>query len=266
MLPKLYRAIDEKMLALMKRVDLKNRLLYLLPIFCLIVLWEVAGHMAKTPLFPPFSKVIVEFGALLKNGILLENLGASLTRVAIGYFLGSLAGMIIGILMGLNRVVESSLSPLLSVLFPIPTLGWLPLLMIWIGINEALPVTLIFICAFFPIAYNTATGIKGVKVEYIKTARTLKASPWFILRHVIIPMALPNIFTGLRLEAGMVWRTVIAAEMFAIPTGIGALLINAETLIRVDIIMVCLILLSMMCLIFERFFLWLEYKTSGRWR
>jgi NitT/TauT family transport system permease protein len=168
--------------------------------------------------------------------------------------------------MGLNKVVERSLSPLISVLFPIPTLGWLPLLMLWIGINEALPVTLIFICAFFPVAYNTLTGIKGVKEEYIKAARTLKASSWFILRHVIIPMALPNIFTGLRLEAGMVWRTVIAAEMFAISTGIGSLLINAESLIRVDVILVCLVVLSLMCTCFERIFLWLENKTTGAWR
>jgi NitT/TauT family transport system permease protein len=79
-------------------------------------------------------------------------------------------------------------------------------------------------------------------------------------------MASPNIITGLRLEAGMVWRTVIAAEMFAIPTGIGALLMNAENLIRVDVIMVCLVVLSVMCSAFERLFLWLESRTTGAWR
>ena len=250
----------------MKRKLAKKDLLSLLPICVLLVLWELLGRIAHTPLFPPLSKVIVEFWLLLGNGILFESLGASLIRVLTGYFLGSLAGLIVGVLIGLNRVVERSLTPLISILFPIPTLGWLPLLMLWIGINEALPITLIFICAFFPVAYNTVTGIKGVSEEYIKTARTLRASPGFILRHVIIPMALPNIFTGLRLEAGMVWRTVIAAEMFAIPTGIGALLINAESLIRVDIILVCLMLLSLMCSIFERVFLWLEFKMTGAWR
>ena len=255
-----------KGLAAMKRKPTKNDLLCLLPIGILLVLWELSGRIAHTPLFPPLSKVVVQFWLLLKNGILFESLGASLIRVLTGYFLGSLAGLLVGVLMGLNRVVERGLTPLIGVLFPIPTLGWLPLLMLWIGINEALPITLIFICAFFPVAYNTVTGIKGVSEEYINAARTLGASPWFILRQVIIPMALPNIFTGLRLEAGMVWRTVIAAEMFAIPTGIGALLINAETLIRVDIILVCLMLLSLMCSLFERVFLWLEFKTTGAWR
>ncbi len=220
----------------------------------------------QTPLFPPLSKVAVQFVALLRNGLLLKSLGASFLRVLIGYILGSLAGLIIGILMGVNRFIEHSLRPLMSILFPIPALGWLPLLMLWIGINEALPVTLIFICAFFPVAYNTLTGIKEVKEEYIKAARTLGASKWYVLWHIILPMASPNIYTGLRLEAGMVWRTVIAAEMFAIPTGIGALLMNAESLIRVDIIMVCLVVLSLMCTFFERLFLWLENKTTGVWR
>lgn len=250
----------------MKRKISKNDLLYLVPIGLFLALWELAGHLAQTPLFPPLSKVIGEFYVLLSSGILLKSLGASLGRVLIGYTLGSLTGLFVGMFMGINKVVERSLQPLLSILFPIPTLGWLPLLMLWIGINEALPVTLIFICAFFPVAYNTLTGIKGVKEEYIKAARTLRASPWFILWHVILPIASPNIFTGLRLEAGMVWRTVIAAEMFAIPTGIGALLTNAETLIRVDIIMVCLVVLSLMSSIFERVFVWLENRATGEWR
>lgn len=245
---------------------LKNNLLYFIPIVIFFALWEIAGQYAQTPLFPPLSKVVIEFYYLLHEGILLKSLAASFVRVLIGYILGSLAGVLVGTLMGVNKLIEKSLQPLISMLFPIPTLGWLPLLMLWIGINETLPITLIFICAFFPIAYNTLTGIKEVKEEYIKTARTLGASSFFILLHVIFPMALPNIFTGLRLEAGMVWRTVIAAEMFAIPTGIGSLLANAESLIRVDVIMVCLVVLSLMCSIFERIFLWLENKATCAWR
>lgn len=250
----------------MKQRILNKHWLSLVPIGLFLLLWEISGHVAQSPLFPPLSKVVEEFIALLGNGILLKNLGASFGRVLIGYVLGSLAGLFVGTIMGVNKVVERSLRPLISILFPIPTLGWLPLLMLWIGINEALPVTLIFICAFFPVTYNTLTGIKEVKGEYIKAARTLGASSWYILWHIILPMASPNIFTGLRLEAGMVWRTVIAAEMFAIPTGIGALLINAETLIRVDIIMACLVVLSLMCFAFERLFLWLENRLTGAWR
>jgi NitT/TauT family transport system permease protein len=137
--------------------------------------------------------------------------------------------------------------------------------MLWIGINEALPITIIFICSFFPVLYNTITGIKNVDKDYIKVSRTLGASDFKILTTVVIPLAVPNIFTGLRLEAGMAWRTVIAAEMVAIPTGIGALMIKAESLIRVDIIIVCLIVLSIMCLIFEKFFAFLENRITTKW-
>jgi len=236
----------------------KSLFLYAVPVALFLLLWETAGRAAQTPLFPPFSRVICEFFFLVKTGVLLKNLGASFARVVAGYFLGSLAGFLVGVAMGLSKMVEQSLRPLISILFPIPTLAWLPLLMLWIGISEALPVTLIFICAFFPVVYNTLTGIKGVDEDYVKVASTLGASPWHVFWHVVLPMALPNIFTGLRLEAGMVWRTVIAAEMFAIPTGIGALMANAENLIRVDVIMTCMLVLSCMCFIFEYAFLWLE--------
>jgi NitT/TauT family transport system permease protein len=138
--------------------------------------------------------------------------------------------------------------------------------MLWLGIGEALPITIIFICSFFPILYNTATGIRTVDKNYIQVARTLGASDMKILTTVVLPLALPNIFTGLRLESGMGWRTIMAAEMVAIPTGIGALMMKAESLIRIDIIIVCLIVLAVMCLSFEKFFTFWETKLTGRWR
>jgi len=140
------------------------------------------------------------------------------------------------------------------------------LLMLWIGINEMLPITIIFICSFFPILYNTVTGIRNVDKDYIRVARTLGASDIKILTTVVMPLALPNIFTGFRLEAGMAWRVIIAAEMVAIPTGIGALMMKAESLIRIDIIIVCLIVLAVMCLSFEKFFEFLETKMTAKWR
>lgn len=243
-----------------------NLFISLFPIILFLSLWEILGCVAATPLFPAFSKVLKELIVIMNNGVLLRNFLPSFVRVIIGYLLGCSAGIAVGTFMGINRFAEYTLSPLISFLFPIPTLGWLPLLMLWIGINEALPITLIFICAFFPVVYNTHTGIKEVKKEYIDSAKSLGASSLFILLHVIFPLASPNIFTGLRMESGMVWRTVIAAEMFAIPNGIGSLLMNAESLLRVDIIMVCLLLLSILCTFFERCLLWIENKITGAWR
>ena len=241
----------------------------LIPILALLAVWELATRLNTLPggfIFPPFTAVVSEFYRLVSNGILPASFLHSLIRVLVGFTAGSIAGIVIGVLMGWNRVVNRTFHPVFSILYPIPALGWLPILMIWLGIGEILPIVIIFICSFFPVLYNTVTGIGNVDANYLKVARTLGASRRRILFTILLPMALPNIFTGLRLEAGMAWRVIIAAEMVAIPTGIGALLMQAESLIRIDIIIVVLFVLSLMCFSFERFFIFLEHRLTSNWK
>ena len=241
----------------------------LLPIAIFLAVWEIVARLNLVPgqfSFPPFSTVVQEFYYLTVNGVLGDNFLSSLIRVLIGFTAGSIAGIMVGMIMGWKDIAHKALNPIISIIYPIPALGWLPLLMLWIGINEMLPITIIFICSFFPVCYNTVTGVRNVDKDYIQAARTLGASDIRILTTVVMPLALPNIFTGLRLEAGMAWRVIIAAEMVAIPTGIGALMMRAESLIRIDIIIVCLIVLAVMCLSFERFFAFWEEKVTARWR
>jgi NitT/TauT family transport system permease protein len=239
------------------------------PVAIFLGIWEVVARFKLLPghfFFPPFSMVVEEFYHLTINGVLGRNFSSSLLRVLIGFSGGSIAGLGVGTLMGWKDIFNKALSPIVSLIYPIPALGWLPLLMLWLGIGAALPIIIIFICSFFPVLYSTTTGIRTVDKNYIQVARTLGASDMKILSTVVLPLALPNIFTGLRLEAGMAWRVIIAAEMVAIPTGIGALMMRAESLMRIDIIIVCLIVLSMMCFSFERFFLYLEGKVTNKWR
>ncbi|MGC8907906.1 MAG: ABC transporter permease [Desulfomonilaceae bacterium] len=241
----------------------------LAPVAVFLILWEVGARLATTPdrfFIPPFSMVLTEFYHLLDKGVLGENLLASLTRVIIGLGAGSAVGVIIGVAMGWSPLMYKALNPIISLFYPIPALAWLPLLMIWIGINDLLPIAIIFICSFFPVVYNTASGIRNVDRSYIRAAQVLGASNLRILLTIAAPLALPSIFTGLRLEAGMSWRVVVAAEMVAIPTGIGALLMKAESLVRIDIIMVCLIVLSLMCLSFEKMFAFLQGRLLQKWR
>jgi len=241
----------------------------IISVFTFLVLWEMFARLGILPgdfFFPPFSVVIREFYCLVASGVLVDNFLSSLIRVLVGFFAGSIAVIAVGTVMGWKQAVNRALNPIISLLYPIPALGWLPLLMLWFGISEVLPVCIVFICSFFPVLYNTVTGIRNVDADYIRVARTLGASEMTILTTVVMPLALPNIFTGLKLEAGMAWRVIIAAEMVAIPTGIGALMIKAESLIRIDIIIVCLIVLSVMCYSFERFFSYLEMKITGQWR
>lgn len=234
-----------------------------LPIGLFAGIWEVVARFNLVPgsfFLPPFSTIVQELFYLTINGILLNNLLHSLIRVLVGLTLGSIFGIGVGILMGYSKVMYALLNPIISLLYPIPAIGWLPLLMLWIGIGDALPITIIFLCSFFPTAYTTATGIKNVDKKLIKAAETLGASSRTVLRTIILPCALPTIFTGLKLESGMAWRVVIAAEMIAIPTGIGALFMQAQSLIRIDIIIACLVVLSLMCLFFEKIFQYMESK------
>jgi len=241
----------------------------ILPVAIFLAIWEMVARLDLIPghfFFPSFSTVMQEFYRLVANGVLPSNFLSSLVRVLIGFCAGSLAGLLLGTLMGWKDLLNRAFSPLISLLYPIPALGWLPLLMLWIGINELLPIAIIFICSFFPICYNTATGIRNVDKDFVQAARSLGASDFRVLLTIVFPLALPTIFTGLRLEAGMAWRVIIAAEMVAIPTGIGALMMRAESLMRVDIIIVCLMVLATMCFLFERIFTYLERRLTEGWR
>lgn len=239
-----------------------------LPVLVFVGAWEAVTRLGIVPraMLPPFSAVVLEAIELIRSGLLLRHFSLSFARVVVGFVAGSLAGLLCGLAMGWRDTVHAAFSPIVSFLYPIPALGWLPIFMIWFGINELLPIAIIFTCSFFPVLYNTASGVREVDRNYVQVARTLGKGEGQILMTVLFPLALPSIFTGLRLEAGMAWRVIIAAEMVAIPTGIGALLMRAESLIRMDIIIVCLMVLAVMCFVFERFFYFLEKWITGRWR
>lgn len=252
---------------------MKNKLKYNLkgfvPVLIFFAIWESTASLDfvfQNSFLPSIKEIIIELFNLITNGVLIKNFYSSLVRVLTGFFLGSFFGLVVGILMGWKENVDQFLGVIISLTYPIPALGWLPLFIIIFGINNLVPILIIFICCFFPIAYNTSAGIKEVDNNLINSARTMGASEIKILFTIIIPLALPNIFTGLKLESGMAWRVVIAAEMVAIPTGIGALMMKAENLVRVDIIIVCLLLLSVMCFLFEKTISFFESKFVDQWR
>ncbi|MGQ4832587.1 MAG: ABC transporter permease [Candidatus Asgardarchaeia archaeon] len=251
----------------MKLKSMFNQLLGILPVVVFIISWEFISKLNIIPsyLFPPFSQVIISFIELTLNGELPYHFFRSFMRVMIGFTLGASTGIIVGIGMGYNSLLEKTLNPILYLLYPIPALGWLPLLLIWIGINDILPIALIFICSFFPLLYNTITGVKSVDPKLIKVAKTLGATELQILSEIVIPLALPNIFTGLKLESGMAWRTVLAAEMIAMPVGLGALSMKAQSLLMIDVIIDVLVVLSLICLLFEKVLELLERKLTAEW-
>ena len=250
-------------------IGLRKIIWKILPVLVFFAFWEFTARFNRfstSMIFPPFSTVILEMVELVKCGVMIKNLVNTLFRVVTGLCVGTITGIIIGIAMGWKKAVGHSLSPVISILYPIPALGWLPLMMLWIGINEMLPIMVITISAFFPVCYNTASGVRNVDRMTVKAAHMLGASEKRILFEVILPNAAPQVFAGLRLSSGMAWRTVLAAEMVAIPTGVGALIMKGESLVRVDIILSCLFVLSILCLIFEKILEALEEKWVGKWR
>lgn len=240
----------------------------LVPIVLVLILWEVLPRLSEgmgSGLLPPFSEVLAEGAHLLRNGVLADSFLSSLLRVLAGFFAGAVTGIGLGLLMGWWENIGNTLRPLLSIFYPIPAVGWIPLLMLWIGISDLLPIVVIYICSFFPVLYTTTAGVRNIDKDYVRVARSLGASERHVLFTVVIPLALPYIFTGLRLEAGMAWRVLAAAEMIAVPTGLGALMMKSQSLIRIDIIIVCLIVLSVMSLIFEKAFALLEARLTRNW-
>lgn len=248
----------------LKRLKTPNAFI---PILVAFFTWEIASRAGlwKVFLLPPPSRLFWTFLVLLDEMDLLWALLRSTFRVLCGLSLGASVGFVFGVLMGVKETMDRWLSPIFSLLYPIPSLGWLPLLLIWLGPGEGLAIALIFICSMFPVLYNTLLGIRSVPRELLYASKVLGASPLRTFKEVLLPLALPQILTGLRLEAGMAWRVLLAAEMIAIPTGIGALMWKAESLMRVDIILVCLGILSLLCFACERFFVWLERRAT-KWR
>ncbi len=223
----------------------------LLPIALFLLIWELVGRLPSVPtyLFPPFSSVVVKLFTV--KGLLLENIFFTLFRVTIGFVIGTASGITLGLLAGINEKVNQFMTPIASIIYPIPSIGWIPVLMIWFGISNSVPVIAIFICSFFPIFLNTVRGVKDIDQSIIYAAKTMGTSKTCLIRKIILPLALPNIFTGLKLESGMSIRTGVVAEMLAIPSGLGYLLMKGESLIDTQLIFVVLIVMGLISLVVD---------------
>ena len=167
-------------------------------------------------------------------------------RVFLGFFIGSALALIFAILVGLNKQVEAFLEPSFSAIKSIPSLAWIPLLLLWLGIDEASKITLIAIGAFFPTYTNTVAAIKGVDRKLIEVARVYRLKYWQQVQQIILPAASPGILTGLRNSLSLAWMFMIAAELIAATQGIGYLLSDGRETSRPDIVILAIILLAVL--------------------
>jgi NitT/TauT family transport system permease protein len=210
------------------------------------ILWEAAArlHLVDTRFFPAPSSIIGTFGKLIRDGSLAINTGISLERLAIGFVLGGVPGLAIGILMGLYRPVRIFLEPLIAGTYPIPKSAILPLILLIFGLGEASKWAMVAIGVFYPVVINTASGVMQIPNIYFDVGKNFGASRWHVFRTIALPGALPFIMTGIRLGAGLGLILIAIAEMIGAQSGLGYMIWNAWQILSVETMYVGLIVIA----------------------
>jgi sulfonate transport system permease protein len=228
----------------------------------LLAVWELCSDtgVIKSTLLPSPWLIFRTFVDLLLSGELFTHLSISISRVLQGYFIGAFFGIFIGVLCGLFKKVDSALSLILGFLRPIPVIAWVPVFILWMGIDEASKITVIAIGSFWPVLVNVIDGIRNVDKKYLEVARILEKNKIQILTKVIFPSALPNIFTGLRVGIGIAWMCVVGAELIAASSGIGYLIMYARELLQSDVMYVGVFSIGITGFLIDKLLLIIERK------
>ncbi len=220
---------------------LLGRLRRLALLVSLLVVWEVLGTVVLPriaphylTLMPPPSLVVAEGWGLIERGLLLGHVLASLRRVAAAFAIAALVAIPLGIAIGWWRWVDEMVDPVVELLRPIPPIAWIPLGILWFGIGDAQNIFIIFLGAFFPIVVNTVAGVRSVDKVIVWATLTLGANQRQILGEIVVPGALPQILTGLRVGLGVGWMCLVAAELVAAASGIGYMIEDARFMLLTE--------------------------------
>jgi sulfonate transport system permease protein len=208
---------------------------------------EIAVRAGAVPanLMPPPSEVAATLVYLAGHG-LAAHVGASTLRVALGFLGGAGAGLLLGAVVALHRGARGLLDPSLQALRAIPSLAWVPLLLLWFGIDELPKLVLIAIGAFFPVYTGVTSGFEGVDRKLVEVGLLYRLPPPVLVRRVLLPAALPAILTGLRNGLSLAWMFMVAAELIAASRGLGYLLSDGRETSRADIVLAAIVLLALL--------------------
>ncbi|MER6347918.1 ABC transporter permease [Streptomyces sp. NPDC001595] len=217
----------------------------------LLALWQLlssTGVLASDILASP-GRIAQVAGDLIADGSLPSAMGTSLQRVAAGLLLGTLVGTGLALISGLFRIGEDLVDASVQMLRTVPFVGLIPLFIIWFGIGEAPKTAVITLGVTFPLYLNVYAGIRGVDAQLIEAGESLGLSRWGLVRHVVLPGALPGALTGLRYSLGIAWLALVFAEQINADSGIGFLMVQARDFLRTDVIVVCLIVYAFLGLL-----------------
>ncbi|WP_162491700.1 taurine ABC transporter permease TauC [Pseudomonas caricapapayae] len=234
-----------------------TRAISVLTLAALLTLWwavTAAGWIE--PLFLPSPADVLSKGWLLAtkgymDSTLWQHLHASLQRIGLALGAAIVTAIPVGIAIGHNRVARGIFDPLIEFYRPIPPLAYLPLIVIWFGIGEFSKVLLIYLAIFAPIAIATATGVRTVDPAKVRAAQSLGATRWQLIRHVVLPGALPDILTGIRIGLGVGWSTLVAAELIAATSGLGFMVQSAAQFLVTDVVVLGILVIAVIAFAME---------------
>jgi ABC-type nitrate/sulfonate/bicarbonate transport system permease component len=240
--------------------------LLILPVTAL-VLWQLAGQLqlVNTVLLPPPSKVAAAALKTLRSGELLNHLRVSLERILYALGIALVAGVPLGIFMGLYRPFEEVVDGFLNLLRPVPPLAWIPLAILWFGVGEGAVVFITLLAAFFAVLLNTFAGVRSVDKSLLRAALSLGAPRHVLILRVVLPATLPSIFTGTRIALGVSWGSIVAGELVAATSGLGFMITFYREVLRTDLILVGMVSIAVTGLLMDRALGWLERRVLP-WR
>ena len=222
-----------------------------------LVVWELVSVFGQRinpqldVMLPPPTAVFSAAVELLNRNVLFTHIFDSLYRVLLAVGAATLLGVPLGLAMGWSLRVRRAVDPLLEFVRPIPPLAWIPLSILWFGIGDMQIVYIIFLAAFFPVVLNAMAGARDVDAYLVRAGMSLGASRRELFRTVVLPAALPQIFTGIRIGLGIGWMALVAGELVAAPSGLGYMINNARTVFRSDYILLGMVLIGALGLVLD---------------
>jgi NitT/TauT family transport system permease protein len=248
-------------------IKLKRILPPLTVLASVIAVWWWVVVETQSVIFPTPLQVVTGTLELIKDGTLWLHIGSSLMRVSTGFLLAALLAIPLGLWMGRVQAAYTTLNPIFQILRPISPIAWIPLAILWFGVGNASPIFLIFIASVFPLIVQTAAGVHTIEKRYLRAAENFGASRYKLFRQVVIPAVLPEIIVGMRISLGVAWLVVVAAEMIALRSGLGYMIMDSRNAgNRYDLVIAGMIIIGIIGLMLDGLMRLFEGLKSVRWR
>jgi len=239
----------------------------MLVIVALLAVWWVIVARTDSHIFPTPGEVATGAWSLVEDGTLFDHITASLLRVGVGFGLAFLVAVPLGLWMGWVSGAYYTLNPLFQMLRPISPIAWIPVAILWFGVGNTSPIFLIFISSVFPMIVQTTVGVRTIDRRYLRAAANFGVSKSVLFSRVVIPAVLPEIIVGMRIGIGVAWLVVVAAEMIALRSGLGYLIMDSRNAgNRYDLVIASMIIIGIIGLLLDGATRLLEGMKTVKWR